>query len=99
MFVARRTNGCVRSSVSASGRCDGSFWRHMRTKSLKSSDQSDGSGSVGGGELGIMKIARIGWTAECGGSPHAISIAVMARDQMSAFPSYSCDCSTSGAIQ
>lgn len=54
--------------------------------SLKSSDQSS-LDSLGGGRDGIIKIARIGWILEYGGSDSAISIAVIPKDHTSAFPS------------
>jgi hypothetical protein len=36
-------------------------------KSLKAFEYLAGSGNVGGGLLGILKIARIGCTSACGG--------------------------------
>mmetsp|Transcript_25644 Transcript_25644/g.47842 ORF Transcript_25644/g.47842 Transcript_25644/m.47842 type:complete len:260 (+) Transcript_25644:721-1500(+) len=91
--------GCSSNSV-AVGRAAGSFTKHFATKSLNSGDQSP-SPRVGGGLFGIRKIALIGWTLLCGGSPTAHSIAVIPRDQISALASYPVFFSvkTSGAIQ
>lgn len=49
--------------------------------------------------LGIRKRTLIGWYSLRGGSPFAISIAVMPRLQMSARASYPACLITSGAIQ
>lgn len=43
--------------------------------------------SVGGGLVGIMNMARIGWISAWGGRPSAISIAVIPKLHMSALVS------------
>lgn len=81
----------------AEGRCPGSLFKHALMKVLKLWDHFSGSDSVGGGLLGIMKMARMGWMPDSGGFPSAISMAVIPRDQMSAFSSYLVSWITSGA--
>mmetsp|Transcript_19504 Transcript_19504/g.65468 ORF Transcript_19504/g.65468 Transcript_19504/m.65468 type:complete len:200 (+) Transcript_19504:1163-1762(+) len=49
-----------RMSASVSARCSGSFTRHLATKSLNSALHFAGSVSVGGGRVGITKMARSG---------------------------------------
>ena len=46
-------------------------------------DHDKSSLTEGGGFLGIWKRALIGWTSANGGSPSAISIPTMPRDQTS----------------
>lgn len=69
-------NSCCRSSE-AEARSSGFFTRHRDTKSMNSEDQRSGSRKDGGGLVGIMKIARIGWMSPYGGFPSAISRAVI----------------------
>jgi hypothetical protein len=45
------------SNCAAEGRAVGSLVRHLAMKSLKSGEKSAGEGSVGGGRVGIMKMA------------------------------------------
>lgn len=45
-------NSCVAVAL-----CSGLFTKHFLTKSVKSSDQSSGFLNVGGGFVGIMKMA------------------------------------------
>src|ERR1700733_11802914 len=63
----------------------GSFVRHKLTKSLKAIENSPSR--IGGFALGIRNNTLIGWYSARGGSPLASSIAVMPRDQISAFAS------------
>src|SRR3989442_926492 len=90
-------NGNLRSSL-AVGRFSGFLLRHASTNSLNSLEYLDVD-NVGGGFLGIKNKTFIGCIVEFGGSPSANSIAVIPKDQISAFASYA-DCfMTSGAIQ
>lgn len=52
-------------------------------KSTNIGDQARGFLRLGGGFLGILKSALIGCMSASGGSPSAISIAVMPKDQIS----------------
>mmetsp|Transcript_7888 Transcript_7888/g.20328 ORF Transcript_7888/g.20328 Transcript_7888/m.20328 type:complete len:346 (+) Transcript_7888:635-1672(+) len=80
---ALRMNGCCSRSV-VSDRLSGSFTRQAATNSWKSLLHLSGSASVGGGRVGITKMARSGWTSEYGGRASASSIAVIPSDQTSA---------------
>lgn len=61
----------------------GSLLRHMATNSLKALLKFPASS--GGLFLGIKNKTLIGWRSEFGGSPLASSIAVIPRDQISAY--------------
>mmetsp|Transcript_31301 Transcript_31301/g.82041 ORF Transcript_31301/g.82041 Transcript_31301/m.82041 type:complete len:297 (-) Transcript_31301:646-1536(-) len=77
------TKGCF-ARTAACARCCGSLTRQRSMKLRKSSDHSSGTLSFGGGLVGIINMARIGCTSECGGDPSAISMAVMPSDHRSA---------------
>src|ERR1700753_2844723 len=85
------------SNAWTEGRALGSFVRHNETKSLNVTE--NGPSNAGGLALGIKKRTRMGWYSARGGSPLAISIAVMPRLHMSAFALYPACRITSGAIQ
>ena len=72
--------------------------RHFARKSLSSGGHWSGLLSVGGGRLGIKKMARMGFISAYGGLPSAISMTVMPSDQMSTFSLYPISWITSGAI-
>lgn len=61
----------------------GSLFRQASVNSLKLFEKSPVS--VGAGNLGMWKRTRIGCMSELGGSPLASSMAVMPRDQISAW--------------
>ena len=61
----------------------GSLFRQEATNSLKGREKFPVSS--GGVFRGIMKRTFIGWRSALGGSPLASSIAVIPRDQISAF--------------
>lgn len=61
----------------------GSLLRQASVNSLKLLEKSPIS--VGGGDLGMRNSTRIGCMSEFGGSPLASSMAVMPRDQISAW--------------
>ena len=91
-------NSWWRSSL-AVALSSGFLTKHRLTKSMNSDDHWSGSRNEGGGFVGIMKMALIGWISPYGGLPSAISRAVMPRLQMSATQSYPISWITSGAIQ
>ena len=82
VFFAPLINRCL-SSSSADGRLAGSFWQQSDTNSLNALEKLPSS--VGASALGIRKSTRIGCSSAYGGSPLAISMAVMPSDQMSAW--------------
>lgn len=63
----------------------GSLMRQSPTKSLNALEKLPSS--VGARALGMRKRTRMGWYSASGGSPLAISIAVMPSDQRSALAS------------
>lgn len=71
--------------------------RHNSTNSLNALEKSPSRD--GGLALGIKNSTRIGWYSASGGSPLAISMAVIPNDQISALESYPACLITSGAIQ
>ena len=75
-----------------------SFWRQSETKSRKAVDHWLPS-SAGGSAFGMRSSTFIGCSSAYGGSPLHISMAVIPRDQISAFESYWSCRITSGAIQ
>lgn len=66
---------------------------------LEKSVLQGGEGSRGASALGMRNSTFMGWFSANGGSPFAISMAVMPSDQMSALASYPVCLMTSGAIQ
>ena len=81
------TSGCE-SSSDVNGRCSTSLTTQRATKPVIRSDhEASAFSSVGGGSVGIRKIARIGCMSECGGHPTASSMAVIPSDHTSAFAS------------
>lgn len=50
---------------------------YLETKSINSGDHWSGSRKDGGGLVGIIKMARMGWMSPYGGLPSAISKAVI----------------------
>lgn len=76
-----------------------SIVRHFLIKLLNSGDQHSGYVKPCGGFKGISNIALIELILEYGGSPSAISMAVMPKDQISVFLVYSDLVRTSGLIQ
>ena len=93
---AARMKRWLRSSF-AVGRCMGSFVKHWATKSLKAGENDPSN--AGGFAFGMRKSTRMGWYSASGGSPFAISIAVIPRLHISARASYPACRITSGAIQ
>ena len=73
------------SNCSAFGRSSASLTKQALRKLWKSSEYRSGSGNVGISEEGIKNIARIGCTSMWGGTPTAISYAVIPTLQMSAY--------------
>lgn len=65
------------SSSAAVARSLGFLTRHLETKSVNSGDHLSGSRNEGGGLVGIINIALIGWMSPYGGLPSAISRAVI----------------------
>lgn len=75
------------SSSSAVVRSSGFLTKQLDMKSLNVADHSSGFLRVGGGFVGIIKMALIGWISACGGRPSAISIQRIPNDHISAFVS------------
>lgn len=71
-------NSCCSRAV-AVDLCSGFLTKQRDTKSINSGDHLSGSLNVGGGFVGIMKIALIGWMSPYGGLPSAISNAVIPK--------------------
>lgn len=65
---------------------EGSLVKQSDTNSLKNGEKSPSN--TGGFALGIRKRTRMGWYSANGGSPFAISMAVIPKLQISAFASY-----------
>lgn len=78
---------CTRIAQKSTGRQKGRDHMIMAPLTL-TRDHLAGSDNVGLGFDGIIKMARIGWTLFRGGFPSTISMHVIARDQMSAWPLY-----------
>ena len=78
----------VSKSWCADALFDATCWRHCLTKSLNAPEKFWFSGSVGGGEFDIRTITSRGYKFAYGAEPVASSIAVIPRDQISAFSVY-----------
>lgn len=86
LFALSKNAFAILKSFSIEGLYYGSFIRQAFTKDLNSDDHGE-SGKVGGSPFKVNSTTFAGVKFPYGGSPKAISIAVMPSDQTSAVKS------------